>query len=356
MITDLVSIIIPIYNAEPYLSKCLDSVLSQTYKNLEILLVNDGSTDASVRICEKYAAKDKRIKLIHQKNKGPSVARNNGIKNSIGKYLQFIDADDKVSPMMVYKLVNALKYDDVDLALCGNKHLTIREGQTQKKVNLPKAHKSLSIDDFLKKFPKLFKRNLINSPCNKLYCGKIIRNNKIIFPVGMNNGEDLLFNIQYLNYCRKISLVNEPLYIYNRVNNPTSLTKKYQPNYFDNRKKVFNELQDFIMKKSPRSVEHQKMLYQIFKRYLLQCFSNIFKNAANLSSAEIKMEINRIIHDKWVHDNLSAWEKEYNNKQEKLIFFFVKRKSTNGLYFFFQIKEYLRIHFNQFFQVLKSKN
>ena len=114
----LISIIIPIYNAEKYLSNCLDSVCSQTYKNLEIILINDGSKDRSGQICEKYATKDTRIKIIHQENKGLILSRNLGLEKATGEYIGFVDADDEIHPQMYETLLKySLKYK-ADIVSC----------------------------------------------------------------------------------------------------------------------------------------------------------------------------------------------------------------------------------------------
>ena len=116
--TPLVSIIIPIYNVENYLEQCIISVVHQTYKNLEIILVNDGSPDNSGKICDDFALMDKRIKVIHKMNGGLSSARNAGIDIAKGEYLGFVDSDDTIEPFMYEKLMTAIKRDGIDLAVC----------------------------------------------------------------------------------------------------------------------------------------------------------------------------------------------------------------------------------------------
>ena len=113
----MISIIIPIYNVEKYLEKCLDSILNQTYKNLEIILIDDGSTDNSPNICNSYCEKDKRIKIIHKNNEGVSSARNKGIELSKGKYIVFIDSDDYVSNEHIEVLYDCIISNNVDLVI-----------------------------------------------------------------------------------------------------------------------------------------------------------------------------------------------------------------------------------------------
>lgn len=114
----MISVVIPIYNSSSYLTKCLDSILNQTYKNLEIILVDDGSTDGSTEICENYAYKDHRFKVIKQKNLGVAIARNQGLKYINGDYVSFIDSDDWIHPCFFEKLLYAIENCDADLSLC----------------------------------------------------------------------------------------------------------------------------------------------------------------------------------------------------------------------------------------------
>lgn len=121
--TPLITIIVPVYNAKKYLRDCIESILSQTYQNLEIILVDDGSTDGSEKFVDDYAKSDKRIKAIHQKNMGLSGARNTGLKHATGKYVTFVDSDDRIDPNMVEGLLNALVDTHADIAICSFKEI-----------------------------------------------------------------------------------------------------------------------------------------------------------------------------------------------------------------------------------------
>lgn len=116
---ELVSIIVPVYNVEKYLKECIESIINQSFSNLEIILVDDGSTDESGNICDDFLNKDKRIKVFHKTNGGLSDARNYGINNSSGKYITFVDSDDLISPIFIDVLYNAIKQYDTHLSICG---------------------------------------------------------------------------------------------------------------------------------------------------------------------------------------------------------------------------------------------
>ena len=139
-----VSIIIPVFNVENYLERCLKSVIAQTFKDIEIIIINDGSIDKSLEICKKFAESDKRIILINQKNSGVSAARNTGIDIATGKYLSFVDSDDFITPDMIEFLLTNLEEHDADISSCGMYDCYIQNNKIQEKtlsiINNKKNH------------------------------------------------------------------------------------------------------------------------------------------------------------------------------------------------------------------------
>lgn len=300
----LISLIIPIYNAEKYLSNCIDSILNQTYSNIEVVLVNDGSTDRSGEICEEIKAEDSRVKVIHQKNSGPSAARNAGVLKSKGDYLQFVDADDHIESIMVEKLLSVCE-NEVDLVLCGY----YINGE-EVKENIPDDEGMHTLTEFISKFPVFFKKNLINSPGNKLYRTKIIKDNAIKFNKNINNGEDLLFNIEYIKHCRSISLVNLSLYHYNILTNPLSLTKKYKEGFFKSRKIIFKSLEDLLCDYTKEFPYIKKTLEETYSQYVIWSMTNVFHAESQLNRKEKREYLSEIIEDKWVKENIALIEKK----------------------------------------------
>lgn len=211
-----VSIIVPIYNTQKYLPSCLDSIINQTYQNLEIILIDDGSTDGSGKIADDYAKKDKRIKIIHQKNQGQSAARNEGLKLATGDYISFVDADDEVKPDFIEKLLAPLREDkNTALTVCGIHYKRLRQHSAEdvyinqlrprKKTESKKAYilYLLAIDGRL------------YSSVNKLYRAEIAKT--LTFDKSKNFAEDTRFVLNYLKKSpdNQITFVNKPLYIYN---------------------------------------------------------------------------------------------------------------------------------------------
>ena len=220
---DLISVIVPIYNVEKYLTKCLDSIINQTYKNLEIILVDDGSPDNCPKICDEYAKRDKRIKVIHKKNQGVSVARNVGIESSEGKYICFVDSDDFISNDFLTKLINKIKEENSDAVICD--YYTYKNDKEYKHIN--KNWKKIVCNDLSMYFGNL--RNVHRAVWAALYKKNIIKD--LRFNPELKIAEDFLFLLQVLKNAEKISYVNECLYYY-FINNDSVMRTKNE-NYYN---------------------------------------------------------------------------------------------------------------------------
>ena len=210
-----VSIIIPINNTSERLSGCLDSVLNQTHRNLEIILVDDGSTDDSPAIIQTYAQKDSRIKVITQKNQGQSAARNRGLKQATGDFISFLDSDDAVKPNFIQKLLAPyLKNPQTILTVCGITRKFLKTGQTERLYLSPSRppQKSDTRKSYILRL--LTTDGRLYSSVNKLYRADIAQ--KLKFDESLNFAEDTKFVLDYLQHADdQISFILEPLYIYN---------------------------------------------------------------------------------------------------------------------------------------------
>lgn len=189
--TEKITIVVPIYNLEKYLDKCLDSIKSQSYKDFEVLLIDDGSTDNSKEICDFYVNEDFRFKYFYQKNSGVSKARNLGLKNAQGKFITFIDGDDFLHVDHLKNMVDGMNYGQ--LAISGRNNIYQNKVQDSFKEDKDIVlDKKQLIDEILK--PGI----IYSFPWNKMYLTKIIRDNQITFDESLDYGEDLVFNMEYL--------------------------------------------------------------------------------------------------------------------------------------------------------------
>ena len=203
-----ISIIVPIYNVEPYLPRCLDSILAQTFTDFELILVDDGSPDQCGEICDNAKEQDKRIRVIHKKNGGLSDARNVGIDVAKGDYLLFIDSDDFVAPNMVEKLYKALNENDADYAMCGTvKVLDGKELAVVSKTQL--QNRTLTNLEALALIKE--PNTMFVAAWNKLYKKELF--SSIRFPVGkLYEDEATIYKITYL--CKRVTIISDELYFY----------------------------------------------------------------------------------------------------------------------------------------------
>lgn len=221
IIEELVSIIVPVYNAEKYLDECIESILNQSYTNYELLLVDDGSTDKSAAICDSYESKDERIKVFHQNNTGVSAARNKGIQEACGEYITFIDSDDFIRDMHIEGLVTCMKKYCSDLAI-GDVYF--RQGKHAWNNDWIKKEQLISTQEYVLRVKDDFPNVAIGSTCNKLFSHKIIVQKELCFPKDTTYSEDYMFNAEYLKFCNSIALIPQAGLCY-RLSEEDSLSK-----------------------------------------------------------------------------------------------------------------------------------
>ncbi len=204
----MVSVIIPIYNPGNKLQKCLESLRTQSYHDIEVIMVNDGSKDDSASVCQRYAKSDSRFVYIEQANAGVSVARNNGIERATGEYLCFVDSDDSVASDYVGCMIRAMEDNHPDIVLQGAQF--IKNGEVIGGDLLPNLVCEVhNLDDVL-----AYKFILFGCPYCKLYKSQIIKEYQVRFPQGWQYGEDIVFHIDYLMHCSRIVFLSEQHYYY----------------------------------------------------------------------------------------------------------------------------------------------
>lgn len=215
---DLISVIVPVYNVSEYLGECIDSILSQTYQNLEIILVDDGSTDDCPVLCDRYVSKDSRIRVIHQTNQGLSAARNKGYATSNGKYIAFIDADDMVFGTYIESLYRLITKQRAQIAVCGYTRTLEELGTGQA------ADYVLTSEQMLREWHG--KRKSIETVAwNKLYSREIFESfmDCVIFPEGKTH-EDIYTSHLFVSAAKIIAITNKKLYFYRKREKSISRT------------------------------------------------------------------------------------------------------------------------------------
>lgn len=327
----LISVIIPVYNAEKYLEECIKSLLSQSLYNCEFIFVNDGSNDNSVDIIRSYIKKDKRIILINQKNKGVSQARNTGIINAKGECIGFVDSDDYVDSDMYKELYKQMQNEKCEVIISnfeeelnGNKY--IRKCSLKENKVLDKNYIENEI------LPFLVREDSLNTVCNKLYKKSIIDENNIRFPKGLPLGEDGIFNMIYFSKCNSCKYIDYTGYHYREVHG--SATRNLNKHdYFQRELDVYNfdleKLIDIPQNIDIKSLKSVKLINNIK--------SNIYiyfeKNQGKSIFYKCKY-IKNIVNKKEIKEALEIYLSNVNitGRYEKLFLFCMKNKLTILLY------------------------
>ena len=322
-----VSIIVPVYNVEQYLNKCIDSILNQTYRNIEVILINDGSIDNSREICDKYAKIDHRITVIHKENGGVSFARNVGLSLSSGDYIMFIDSDDWIEKDTLSILLEIQNENDYDVIMFG----ICRENKITEKT----TYSSLESESFVGKdklmsfFPKLIKRELMNSLCNKMYKASIIKKNKIKFNESINIAEDTLFNSEIFLKITSFYILDKCMYHY-IIRDVESLTKRYNPHKYDMLIYVNNFLQSALTLHSfPK--EALIAANDIRIKNIYSCFLDLFSNKKKLTFNEKRLYIKNILEKEVVKECKDEYESK--DRLYKILKFILYTKNVNLIYF-----------------------
>lgn len=284
---EMISIIVPVYNAELYLQECIDSILDQTYQNFELILVDDGSADNSLAICESYRIKSDKIVVVHQNNAGVSAARNKGLSLVKGEYFCFVDADDSIESVMIESLYTAIKKNEAELSICGFKcissNVTIERKPVAKEI-----YKASNIAEFVAEH---YLEWLISSPWGKLY--KNIKFPTRNFDTNISLGEDLKFNIQYFEHIEKIVIINDCLYRYKEVED--SLTKTYKKGNYTAICDIYETTIQYFKrtKMSIDAINLKNVNYKLFSF----CISFMSQNMLQASFKESLSFINQICNN-----------------------------------------------------------
>ncbi|MBQ7031836.1 MAG: glycosyltransferase family 2 protein [Bacilli bacterium] len=301
-----VSIIIPVYNCSKFLKKLIDSLKNQTYKNFEVIFINDGSKDNSLSILKKVD--DERFIIIDQKNQGVAVARNNGLKRAKGEYITFVDSDDYIGPKYLEYLVTNIEKYSVDLCVMGFQKFTDNY-KVYESYNLKlKEYLLENSNDYLK-----FLNNLNGSAiCGKLYKRNKVKDKKFL---KLSIGEDALFNLNYIKENNKIVTLDKNYYYYRC--NPNSLTNSLRKDLLDELNEVLNELS--------KEDEYIFFTYRIYQEYLFNLYlSNSkllkkgiykikdYKNICNYLSYDINGFVNNFTFPKKVYFKIINFAVKHN--------------------------------------------
>ena len=339
----LVSVIIPAYNAEKTLEKCVESVMRQKCQEFEVIIVDDGSIDNTFTICELLKKRDKRISIIHQKNGGSSAARNAGINKAKGEYLVFIDGDDAVDELFLYKLLSPAIEKNLDIVMCG---ITVCYQQQNYSVKngFEKREIITKCEEVSKLIYESCENGMIYSPCNKLYKRDIILDRELYFPLNKEPIEDILFNCEYLKHVQTIAVIPECLYYYNKNDIESNVTR-YRKNIWDLSLKRSFAVQSLFQYWKLNSTKHMQWLALEYIGGKSDCISNCYRRGSNLHFFEkVTLFKTYIINDKKCYkaiESLKGCSLHYDKKLLKLIIKIQNAVIFTSIYdmvFFFRYK------------------
>lgn len=324
----LVSAIVPVYNSEEFLEKCIESLRNQTLKDIEMIFINDGSTDNSLDILKKYEKIDNRIRVVNQKNLGPSAARNNGIRIAKGKYISFIDADDWIDEKMYQEMIELAEKDNADIAICDITIIDKDRERYRKGLNIEK--KVLNDDDIKHLILKeLIKSSKYNSMWNKIYKKSIVSEYKIFLDTKIFYAEDWLFNINFLSSnVKKAVYINKSLYYYRRGH--VSLSNKYDENTFnDTGIWLYNQRKIYAKK---LGINPYIAVNDLFIN-MIHCIISEFKYRDVSISKRIK-NVKKIINYTEVREVIKNIHVKELTKKEKFLYFAIKYKLIINIYIY----------------------
>ena len=313
MDSPIISVIVPVYNVEQYLPHCIDSILTQTFTDFEVLLIDDGSTDNSGRICDEYAKKDNRIRVFHKENGGVSSARNVGLDNAEGEFLGFVDGDDILSPVYLMILLKALEDLHVDLVIA---QYTSKSSDA---VSLNEEIMFWEVKDSVIYLENAFCNDMIDGYLwNKLFKRDIVLGNNIRFRSDISVWEDMLFVVSYCTFIRLIALIDNIIYYYRHRNGSAV-------NRIDIRKAVgkLNVIESMIALFEHKNFKIEKELLLMHKKLMLEIGVHI-----------VKMKILKY--------------RKYSNSQEKLMVEYsnkLKKVNLQELKMNISFKDYIKFIF-----------
>ena len=288
-----ISIIMPVYRVESYVEKCMDSLLAQTLQDWELIAVDDGSPDASGRICDEYARKDSRISVIHQDNRGAPAARNAAIDRARGKYFYFMDSDDWAEPTMLEDMYSVAEKYGAQLVIAGyyidtyynNTHFYSQE------QCLP-ARVFENRQDFRQAAYRMFDKNLLYTPWNKLYLARYILDNGLHFKDTF--WDDFPFNLDVVRDIERVVLMENKYYHFMRARSESE-TARYRNDMYEKREEEHSWLLDLY---AYWQIDDPKSMEMVQRRYIervIGCIENLTNSACTLSKQEKKAQIRRMI-------------------------------------------------------------
>lgn len=347
-----ISVIIPVYNAEKHLDDILSDLISQTYKNMEIIIVNDGSSDGSMDIIEKYHRLDKRITTISVENHGPSSARNIGLRNATGEFVRFIDADDRIPKDSMEKMLEPfLKYEDIDLVIGNYRCIPDKGYFTGSKIRSREINKEELVELFL----GYIKTFYFGVPWNKLFRKSIIQEYSISFNEKIMWCEDFLFNIEYFKKTNKAYLLNTKCGVYQYYIREDGITCNLKNRKWEELQKI-DELRYCAAKEyCCQYISEDIFSLQWDNAELYKKLCIITKYNSDKIGIRYK-KFKEYLQGKDVHKYILIKCNQSNAYEWNMIKKSFEKKKYFGAFIFFSVKGFLSRHFTSIERIIRDEN
>lgn len=331
-----VSIIVPIYNVEKYLDRCMESLLNQTLKDIEIIMVDDGSPDNCPQMCDEYAKKDSRVKVVHKKNAGLGFARNSGLDIATGEYVAFVDSDDYIDLGMYEKLYKTAIENNNEAVFCAfkcefspNRFIEYKECDTY--TEYTRAEMNELVLDFIAA-PPYCKSEIIHdmSVWHSVYKRSVIENNKIKFISERDYvSEDIPFQIDFLECCNKVAFIPDVFYVY--CYNGGSLTKSFKPEKFEKSQALYHLLKERTLG-FDRDALRAKRLFIGSARAMIRLIVSL-----NIPKEQKKEYIKMIISSNIWEEIQSIYKPSFLPIHQRIMTYLVYKGKINAVYVYAKI-------------------
>lgn len=345
-----ISVILAVYNTEKYLRKCLDSLINQTLQDIEIICVNDGSTDNSLKILNEYQKLDSRIKVVNKENGGLSSARNEGMKYAKGEYIMHFDSDDYYELNMLEYMYNQTKENNCDVFICGYYTEYVNEGYV---VNNSGYDIVVKTDNELRELIYFLNiSGMFNLVWNKIYKTSYVKNNQFKFPDFATTGQDLFFNVDIFKNTKKIGMTKKQFCHYMKYDTET-LVSKFHSNLYYIALKRYESIKELFDCYKMDSIKEREWLVEYYFHNIQNCLINLFRKDCIFNKNQKLDYIKQfIIENNFLTDNLKYFK--CKNLYDKIFLRSIKFQNVIIIYYFYYLLFLVRNKFSGIYKIIRK--
>lgn len=348
-----ITVVIPIYNCEQYVDILLQQLVEQSYKDFEVIMINDGSTDKSSDICRKYQSMDERFRYYEYANEGVSSTRNKGISLAKGEYIIFFDADDRIDNDILYNLDKIACNTDADMIVFGYYMELLKNETVVQKTVFASQNSTLIYKDNASAMFMPWNNSLMYNVWNRMIKTNVIKDNSLQFDVNLSMGEDLDFILDVLGACNTVYISDKVMYHYIRERKGSATSNTYIKNWFEVRTEEKERLDSKFEKLGYYNVQYKNFLDKRYIERVIGCIENEFKHKS-VGHKDRYLAIKKMIKSNEVQNTLSNEEVVYNSSFIKIIVNNMRKKNYLTLYFIGYISYFVRKNFLRLFMYLKN--